>query len=332
MLFELDDQANIFKPVATMNIIDALSKGEKDLEDYLKATIGDLIFPEYLVFGNEGTFQREADLFAVNSNGDLVVFELKDHGDYDRGKVYQALSYAQHFSFWRYSEMNNHFKKCFSEAKELIDAFEEHFGFRIDLAEFNKHQKAIIISHSSSEDTGRVSNYWKRAGVDVEEYFYRFYEVAGKKYFELSNELLFQQNSYNCWINTCLRYIPKAYVDMIKDNKAAAYGYRRGIIGTWLNKSYVFLCHNGYGIVAAGRGTATIRDFHNDTLDEEERSIRLSNFISGVDKESGNILASIGPGKIKELLQRDFYFPNSIVTLSENEAKTLFEECKKVFE
>lgn len=331
MLFELDDQAKSFMPVTSMNIMDSLGQSEKDLENYLKKTIGDLLFPEYLVFGNERSFQGEADLFAVNSDGDLVVFELKVHGHYDRGKVYQALSYAQHFSFWRYPEMNGHFKKCFPEGKELIDVFEEHFGFRVDLTEFNKRQKAIVISHSSSEDTGRVSRYWKKAGVDIEEYFYRFYEVSGKKYFELSNELLFQQNSYNCWINTCLRYIPKAYLDMVKEKKAAVYGDRRGIIGNWMNKSYVFLYHNGYGIIAAGKGTANIKEYWNDKLDEDEKSIKLAHFVCGVDVESGNILKSLAHGRIKELLQRDFYFPNSIVTLSEGEARTLYEECKQVF-
>jgi len=44
-----------------------------------------------------------------------------------------------------------------------------------------------------------------------------------------------------------------------------------------------------------------------------------------------HLLNSLAPSKIKEILQRDFYFPNSIVTLSEGEAKTLFEECKKLF-
>ena len=331
MLFELDEQSKGFKPVTGMNIVDSLGQKEKDLEDYLKSIIGDLLFPEYLVFGNERSRQSEADLFAVNSNGDLVVFELKVHGHYDRGKVYQALSYAQHFSFWRYAEMNNHFKKCFPRGKELINAFEEHFGYKIDMTEFNKRQKTIVISHSSSEDTGRISKYWKRTGVDIEEYFYRFYEVAGKKYFELSNELVFQQNSYNCWINTCLRYIPKAYLDMVKGKKAATYGDRRGIIGSWMNKSYVFLYHNGYGIIAAGKGTATIKDCYNNILDEEEKSIRLSRFICGVNTADGNILKSLTPSYIKELLQRDFYFPNSIVTLSENEASTLFEECRNQF-
>jgi len=332
MLFEMDEQAKGFKPVTAMNIVDSLGESEKDLENYLKEIIGDILFPEYMVFGNQRSFQSEADLFAVNNSGDLVVFELKVHGYYDRGKVYQALSYAQQFSYWRYDEMNNHFKKCIrAENKELIDAFREHYGYTIDVNEFNKKQKTIIISHSSSEGTRTITKYWRKAGVDIEEYFYRFYEVAGKKYFELSNELFIQQNSYDCWINTCKRYNPKAYLDMVKNKKAATYEERRGIIGEWMNKAYIFLYHNGYGIIGAGKGTATINDSHNKELDNEERSIKLSDFRSGVNLDNGNILHSLEPSTIKELLKRDFYFPNSIVTMSRDEAKKLFDECKKIF-
>jgi len=331
MLFEMDKQSKGFKPVSGMNIVDSLGESEKDLENYLKEIIGDILFPEYMVFGNERSYQTEADLFAVNSSGDMVVFELKVHGHYDRGKVYQALSYAQRFSYWRYSEMNNHFKKCFPGDKELIDAFEEHYGYKIDSTEFNKRQKIIVVSHSSSEDTGTITKYWRKSGVDIEEYFYRFYEVAGKRYFELSNELFFQQNSYNCWINTCKTHFPEAYLDMVKNKKAATYGNRRGLIGEWINKSYIFLYHNGYGIIGAGKGTATRKDVYNEELKEKERLIKLSHFISGVDLDNREILHSLAPSNIKELLQRDFYFPNSIVTMSEAEAKKLFEECQKTF-
>ena len=64
---------------------------------------------------------------------------------------------------------------------------------------------------------------------------------------------------------------------------------------------------------------------------EDERAIKLSHFISGVDLDTEEILHSLKVSDIKELLQRNFYFPNSIVTLSEDEAKILYEECKKIF-
>lgn len=333
MLFEYIKEKRTFEPLTGMAISDSHGGSEKDLEDYLKSVIGDLIFPQYLVFGNERSFQGEADLFAVNGRGDLVLFELKVHGHYDRGKIYQAMSYAQIFSTWRYESMNGHFKKCFPNASgNLLDEFEDHFGYRIDPADFNRHQRIIIISHSSAPDTMAVSSYWKSKGIDLEEYFYRFYDSDGRTLFELSNELFFNQNSGHCWINTCSKHIPYAVYDMVSNRKAAIYEERKGAIGGWMNRGNIFLYQNGYGIVAAGIGTATIKDEYNQFLDANERSIRLSGFVSGVDPVAKKIECSIPPWRIKALLGRDFYFPNSIVTLGKDEAEKLRLECESVFQ
>lgn len=332
MLFEYNKNKRTFEPLNGMAISQSHGGSEKDLEDYLKSAIGDLVFPEYLVFGNERSFQGEADLFAVNGKGDLVLFELKVHGHYDRGKIYQAMSYAQAFSTWRYEAMNRHFKKCYPTTPgELLDEFEDHFGYRIDPADFNRHQRIIIISHSSSPDTMAVSSYWKSKGIDLEEYFYRFYEADGRTLFELSNELFFNPNTGHCWINTCSRHIPDAVFDMVANRKAATYGQRKGVIGKWMTKGNIFLYQNGWGIVAAGVGTATIKDEYNSTLGDDERSIRLTDFCSGVDPDARQITRSITPSRIKELLGRDFYFPNSLVTLGKEEAERLREECVKHF-
>ena len=76
MLFELDTDKKTFLPVSSMTISDAIEGNEKDLENFLKTSIGDILFPEYLIIGNERSLQKEADLFAVDSEGHLVVFEL----------------------------------------------------------------------------------------------------------------------------------------------------------------------------------------------------------------------------------------------------------------
>lgn len=337
MLFELDTDKKTFLPVSSMTISDAIEGNEKDLENFLKTSIGDILFPEYLIIGNERSLQKEADLFAVDSEGHLVVFELKVNGQYERSKVYQILDYAQHFSFWRYNEMNTHFQKCFPHGKELSEVFEEHFGLSIDKNEYNRKQKAIIISYSSSNEIHRIAKYWKHRGIDIEEYFYRFYKLYDsdlsnpRVYFELSNELAFHQPGYSCWINTCQTHFPEAFIDMIKEKKAATYNERMGVIGNWMSKGIVFLYHNGYGIIAAGKGTAKIKQFYNEKYDSDERAIYLSSFISGVNIEEKKIECSIPPNRIKEILERDFFFPTSSVSLSENEGKLLFEECQKLF-
>jgi hypothetical protein len=320
-----------------MTISNAIEGNEKDLENFLKESIGDIIFPEYLIIGNERSLQKEADLFAIDSEGNLVVFELKVNGQYERSKVYQVLDYTQHFSFWRYDEINSHFKKCFSHGKELSDAFEEHFGFSIDKNEYNRKQKAIIISFSSSNEVHRIARYWKHRGIDIEEYFYRFYKLYDSEhcnprvYFELSNELAFNQPGYSCWVNTCQTHFPEAFIDMVREKKAATYNGRMEVIGTWMSKGFVFLYHNGYGIIAAGKGTARLVELFNEKYDSDERAIFLSSFISGVNVEEQRIECSITPSRIKEILERDFFFTTSLVGLSEKEGKLLFEECQKIF-
>lgn len=334
MLLEINKDLTETKFIPPMTI-DAFGGNEKKLEKCLTELIGDVLFPELLVFGNERSFQSEPDIFAVNGKGDLVVFELKVAGQYDRGKTLQAMDYAQQYSHWRYPAINQHFKKCFSDVKEFIDLFEEHYGYKIEESDFNRHQKIIIISHSSSIETYNVASYWREKGIDIQEYFYRFYQIGDKMYFELSNELFNPtDNKGSCWINTNAKYGEFCYLDMVKKQKVAAYGSRANLIGKWLNKATIFLYHNGYGIIAAGQGTSKIQDGYyeeGDNYGDTERNIQLRNFIYGVNLETKKIKTYISASRIKELLERDFYFANTLVTLSDDEAKILYNECKKVF-
>lgn len=102
------------------------------------------------------------------------------------------MDYAQIFSVWQYSDMNAHFKKCFKDNidQNLLDKFEEHFGYRQDESIFNRSQKIVVISHSSALSISSASAYWKATGVDIEEYYYLFYEIGGRTF------LSFQANSF----------------------------------------------------------------------------------------------------------------------------------------
>jgi hypothetical protein len=334
MLLEINQELTETKFITPM-AIDAIGENEKKLEGCISDLVGDVLFPELLVFGNERSFQKEPDIFAVNGKGDLVVFELKVSGQYDRTKTLQAMDYAQRYSHWRYAAINHHYKKCFGDENEFINSFEEHFGYPIDESDFNKKQKIIVISHSSSIDINNMANYWRERGIDIQEYFYRFYEIGEKIYFELSNELYTPiDNKGSCWINTNSKYGELCYLDMVKNQKVATYGSRGDLIGKWLNKATIFLYHNGYGIIAAGNGTSRIQETYykeGSEYEDDERNMHLKNFISGVNLETGAIEKYIPANRIKELLERDFYFPNTIVSLSDDEAKILYEECNNVF-
>lgn len=327
MLLEIKNQMKDLVPLEYKNVSTSLGQNEKNLEEALSRNIGDVLFPEYLVFGNERSFQREADIFAMDEHGNLIVFELKVAGEYDRGKIYQALEYSQRFSNWQYKDMNEHYKKCFPSSQELKQAFNDHFGFELDTSKYNQNQKIIIISNGSSIQTKSVSEYWKNKGIEIEEYFYRIYEIQGKQYFELSNELYVSRSYGPCWINTCERYIEGAYIDMINNSKASAYGDTAYQINDALRGSMIFLYHNGYGIIGAGIGTAQIRKIKK----KEEKYISLKEFIHGVNLHTNEIEKSITPSEIKSMLKQDFWFAKTKVTLRDEQAKILFEECKKRF-
>lgn len=328
MIFEIKNDMKELVPLDFDDISNSLGQNEKNLEEALSRNIGDAIFPEYLVFGNERSFQREADIFAIDEYGNLVLFELKVSGHYDRGKIYQALDYAQAFSHWQYAEMNAHYKKCFPERKqELASAFADQFGFDLDTSKYNMAQRIIVISNGSSADIRSVSDYWKRKGIDIQEFFYRIYELDGRKYFELSNELYFPRSYGHCWINTCERHIPGAYMDMVTQAKASAYGDKMYQINENMKSALVFLYHNGYGIIAAGKGTAKIRE----ETEKEEKYISLKDFVHGVDTKNGAIVKYVSPPEIRSLLNQDFWFAKTRVSLSAEQAETLFNHCAKIF-
>lgn len=334
MLIQINHDLSDTNFISPLSINEAIGENEKKLEEFISDLIGDVLFPELLVFGNERNRQREPDIFAVNGKGDLVIFELKVEGHFDRSKSLQAMDYAQRYSYWKYHNINQHYQKCINDEKEFIDVFEEHFGYKIDLGEFNKSQKIIVISHSSSVDTSDITRYWHEKGIDIQEYYYRFYEIHDNLFFELSNELYAPvDNTGHCWINTNERYGEFCYLDMVKNHKVAAYGSRSNLINKKLNKAMVFLYHNGYGIIGAGIGTArTVEDYYEEEgYGDDEISMHLKDFISGVNSETGEIEQYISVYRIKELLKRDFYFANTIVKLDEDEAQTLFEECKRIF-
>ena len=104
------------------------------------------------------------------------------------------------------------------------------------------------------------------------------------------------------------------------------------MIGARMTRGNIFLYQNGRGIVASGIGTAVIKDEYNHSLNVDERYIRLSDFISGVDLDKKQISSFISPSRIKRLLDRDFYFPTSLVTLGKSESEKLRSECESVFQ
>ena len=92
-------------------------------------------------------------------------------------------------------------------------------------------------------------------------------------------------------------------------------------------KAYVFLYHNGYGIVAVGIGTEKVANVES----KKECFIKLRKFVHGVNLDNGKIEKYISPGRIKSLTEQNFFFSNTVVYLSKEKAELLYDECVREF-
>lgn len=86
-----------------------------DLQELLSNHIQDLISSsELMTIFNERPRQEEPDILAMDSNGDLYIFELKRWSSHQENLL-QVLRYGQLYGNSNYDELNEMFKKYLNE-------------------------------------------------------------------------------------------------------------------------------------------------------------------------------------------------------------------------
>ena len=86
---------------------------EKELEDLLAQNLWDVLFegsPLMPIF-QERSWQPEADIYALDEHGDLVIFELK-RAHADGGAVHQALRYCEKAGRYSYEDLEKKLRDC----------------------------------------------------------------------------------------------------------------------------------------------------------------------------------------------------------------------------
>jgi RecB family endonuclease NucS len=98
MLYKIERSGDVFEKIEPVEFKDFSSFGklEKDLENLIAKNILDILFEEakLMPIFQERQWQSEADIYALNEKGDLVIFELK-RATAGHDAVQQALRYAQ---------------------------------------------------------------------------------------------------------------------------------------------------------------------------------------------------------------------------------------------
>ena len=114
-LSNTDQGLGTLEPLSFLNV-DDLQRTEKDLENLLADHLMDVLFEDaaLMTIFQERQLQAEADLYALNKAGDLVIFELKRGLAYEDA-VLQAIRYAQDAGQWLYPELQHRYNVYLSK-------------------------------------------------------------------------------------------------------------------------------------------------------------------------------------------------------------------------
>ena len=316
MLYKLIDKGDCEKVKRTT--LAEIGWLEKDLEDLISKNIDDLIYSnDLMAIFTERRGQEEPDIIALDSVGELYIFELKRWSS-NKENLLQVLRYGQLFGGSNYDALNDLYKKYNPAGGELTDAHTKHFDLsdssKLSLADFNKKQHFIIVTNGVDQETLEAISYWKGNGLNIDAIVYWVYKLNGESFIEfdmyspVEGFISYESNSFV--VNTSNN------AEMVAEHKAAAYypGWREKI--QRLQKGdYVFLYQSGQGIVAYGIADGILRKKDCDGHKDYEYYMNLDNF----KKLSKPITAN----EMKELAKKGFPFPQTMYTISDN-VKNIF--------
>lgn len=130
MLYKMNSADGRFDSIEAVAFRDFASFGhlEKDLEDLIARNILDVLFEEasLMPIYQERQGQEAADIYALNSTGDLTIFGLK-RSIAGEGAVHQALRYAQDAGQWSHAQLEERLRECRGGGKELAEAHQQEF-------------------------------------------------------------------------------------------------------------------------------------------------------------------------------------------------------------
>jgi hypothetical protein len=235
-------------------------KLEKDLEELIANNLLEKLFEDsrLMPFFQERQYQAEADIYALNENGDIVIFELK-RSTASADAVLQALKYSQDAGKWSFSEIQDRFNKYKGTVTDILQAHQDSFNLENKLSpiEINKQQHLIVIGSAADDDLIDSVNYWKKNNIKIDFLPYRLYEINKEIYFEFFalpyDVHINPSDSKGVLFDTNRSYDEEAIWYMLKNNRVAAFGDAMRFVKYLNPGDIVFFSHKYTGIVAAGR-------------------------------------------------------------------------------
>jgi hypothetical protein len=316
-----------------------MQKIEKDLENLLARHLFDVLFedePLMPVF-QERKGQPEADLYALNKNGDLVIFELKP-GTAGEDAVPQVLRYAQMAGRWRFGEIEDRYGQYMqsmgSKEKSLQKAHRDAFELEHELppSEFNRRQHLYVIGNAADENLIAAVDYWKRQGISINFIPYRIYRIGEREYFEFFS-LPYDRHSNSATVkgvlfDTNISYDEESVWEMMEKSRVAAYGGVKHVVEYLNPKDIVFFSHKGAGIIAAAEVTGQAK---SEGSEEQYRDVK---FITRIPDRQQGIKRYLSFSDVAEITGKNFFWARTVKVpyLSKDEADKLLARLQKALE
>lgn len=335
MLYKLDFGEHTAAILEPLGFTDLSGVGglEKDLENLLADHLLDVLYGEaqLMTIFQERQRQSEADLYALNQEGDLVIFELK-LGVVGEDAVHQLLRYAQDAGQWTFAKLEAKYDiyvwKNEQEKPSLADAHRDAFELEraLEPGEFNRRQHLRLIGSAADEKLIDVVTYWNQQSLSISFAPYRIYEIAGEYYFEFFSAPYDQHTNpkerKGVLFDTNRAYNEDSVWDMIEKKRIAAYGDRKDAVESVKRDDIVFYSHKGYGIVAAARVIGAAK---HGGREEKYHDVE---FLTPVPDHRSGIEKSMKPSEVKAVMGKNFYWRriDKRPYLTSEEAETLLDE------
>ncbi len=308
---------------------------EKDLEDLLAKHLWDVLFAAspLMPIDQERPWQPDADIYALNEKGDVVVFELK-RATADAGAVHQSLRYCEKASRFTYEELERKVRNY--EVKQSLSLQTEHQNFfqlerPLDQSAFNRNQHLVIVGSAGDSELIRNVDYWHAKGLSINFIPYRVYHIAGEHYFEFFSlpydEHVNPGESKGIMVDTNATWDENGIWYMCEGDRVAVFGDIKDAVRTFKKDDIAFIYHKGWGIVAAGRVTGKAID---DPTHPNGAVYYKLRWLTPVPKRNVQ-LKSMPAWQIKQVLGRDFWWAKTLKTpyLDREQSQKLLEGLKQ---
>lgn len=311
----------------------ALKKMEKDLENLLADNLLSVFFegaPLMPIF-QERSYQNEADLYALNEAGDLVIFELK-RGQAGSDAVLQILRYTQDAGQWTFAQLETRFEKYSkgtdNENKSLVLAHKEAFQLEHELhtSQFNTNQHLWVVGNAANTDMINAIDYWKSKGLPIDFIPYRVFEISGCMYFEFfSKPYDIHRNAgerKGVLFDTNRSYDENSIWEMFEKKRVSAYGKVSYFADYVHPKDIIIYSHRYDGIVAAAEVIGPVK---NDGPEEKYHDVR---FLTPIPTRKEGITKAMPFSKVSEITRKTFFWARTIKVpyLTADEAGKIVKE------